>query len=230
MRRGRPARAEIVSVRAKRWAGRVAAAILTAGLAVLTTSMLAPAASAASNDGSGTVVIDTNAVADANRVVLDFETPELSVADLVVRVGDELVTADAGPFGRSTALPTGDGPVTVTVTGAAGLDLRVVATYVDATDAVLAHAADRLVLDGADPTNPVDPEPSASPSTDPQPGPTPTLAPTPDPSGDPAGSAAGGDSVASTGGNIPWWAIVVGGVAALAGVVIILVARKRASR
>ncbi|MDZ8161262.1 hypothetical protein [Microbacterium aquimaris] len=172
--------------------------------------------------GNAAVAAETGAVAveivsepDAMSIALDIENDTLAPLDVTVAIGDEEAELTATPFGSATTLAAADLPATIVITGAAGTDLRVIATYFDASGATLsaAVATTRLAADGG--STPTTPEPS----------PTVTLEPTPEP----APATAGGPSgvVADTGGVPAWWLVGAGALALAAGAILTLIVRKR---
>ncbi len=184
---------------------------LGAVMAFVTASLFAGgAAMAAEPSGSAEVSISTAAETGAARAVIDLETVDLTPADLSLQVDGSPVTAGPTPFGQGVVVPVGAENINVSISGAAGLDVRFVVSFVDSNDVVIAYAAQTVTLTESETETPIDitPEPIETSSD--------------------TGTTTG--SMPVTGGTIALWLVIAALLAVAVGATTIVISRKRVQR
>ena len=162
-------------------------------------------------------------VPDASQVVFDLETADLTPAELVLAVDDTTLNTHASPFGISAITSASAQAKTAKVSGPEGLDLRVIATFVDAEGTVLAHAAQSVTLTVTDDEPPieVDPDPVEPPGDS-----------STNPDADASDRGDGSDrdgTMALTGSGLALWAIILAVLALVGGTIAVIIARKKAT-
>lgn len=151
---------------------------MIAGLA----AVAGTSAAAAVTGEDGVLSVRIVEQAGAATVALDIENAVLTPLDVSLAVDGESVDLEETPFGLAAVVAGSDLPATALITGPAGTELRVTATYYDEADLVMGFAA-------ADTSIPVAPGPtptptgtsSPTPTASPSPTATPTVTPSPTP-------------------------------------------------
>ena len=148
----------------------IGAAVIALVAALLMAVGASAPALAATAAGVAKLTVATKTVPGAERVVLDFETADLTRPEVTLDVDEQAVSLGESPYGLTAGLPVGDGTIDLVLSGADGLTVRVTATLVDGDGYVLASASQPVVLVAPTPT----PSPSATPTSTPTASPAPT--------------------------------------------------------